>query len=197
MSSTKNDTRKKILEATWKLLEESRGQGASMGEVAKAASISRQAVYLHFASRTDLIIATTLYVDEVKGLDARFDAFRAAKTGIERLDLCVEIWGNYIPEIINIAKALMATRETDEATAAAWDEIMGCLREVCRETLEALDKEGILTPQWPLDVATDLFMAMISIQNWEQLTTECGWSQAEYVESMKTLLKQMFVRKSV
>lgn len=196
MSSDKNDTRTKILEATWKLLEEHRGQGASMGQIAREAGISRQAVYLHFASRTELIIATTLYVDEVKGLDARFDRFREAETGIAKLEACIDVWGNYIPEIIGMAKTLLATRETDEATAAAWDEVMGCLRDVCRETIDVLAEEGNLAPEWSRGEATDLFMAMISVNAWEELTVESGWTNAEYVERMKKLLKRALISNS-
>ena len=62
-------------------MEQRHGLGVSMGDIAKAAGISRQAVYLHFASRTELMIATTNYVDEVKGLNERLNRFKAATTG--------------------------------------------------------------------------------------------------------------------
>lgn len=119
MSSDELDTRTKILDATWHLMEQRRGQGVRMSDIAKAAGISRQAVYLHFESRTDLMIATTRYVDEVKGLNERLKAFHEAATGLELLDAIVDVWGNYIPEIYGIAKALISTQDTDEATAAA------------------------------------------------------------------------------
>ena len=103
MSSKEIDTKTRILEATWQLLEEHRGQGVNMSDIARAAGISRQAVYLHFTSRTELMIATMNYVDEVKGLDERLNLFNSAKTGIELLDTCVDVWGNYIPEIYGLA----------------------------------------------------------------------------------------------
>ena len=37
---------------------------------------------------------------------------------------------------------------------------------------------------------------VIVYQNWEQLTIECGWSTAQYVERMKTLLRHTFIDKS-
>jgi len=55
MSSNEKNTRTKILEATWKLMEDRRGQGVRMGDIAKAAGISRQAIYLHFDTRTALM----------------------------------------------------------------------------------------------------------------------------------------------
>lgn len=174
-------------------MEERHGQAISMSSVAKAAGISRQAVYLHFASRTELIIATSKYVDELKGLDERLKQFYSATTGIQMLEACVEVWGNYIPEIYGLAKAMLLTRDTDAAMAAAWNSNMACLRDVCRETIEALDREGKLYPQWPHKEAIEMFMTIISINNWEQLTMECGWSKADYINWIERVLKRTFI----
>ena len=195
MSSESTDTKTRILEATWTLMEQGRGQGVKMSDIARAAGISRQAVYLHFATRTELMIATVNYVDEVKGLNERLNRFKLASNGTELLDACVDVWGNYIPEIYGLAKALMMTRDSDEATAAAWNGSMACLREVCQEIINTLDDEGQLVPEWPKAQAVELFMTLISIQNWEQLTIESGWSKSQYVERMKQLLRHTFVAK--
>ena len=196
MSSEAADTKTRILEATWQLMEQHRGQGVSMGNIAQAAGISRQALYLHFASRTELVIATVNYVDERKGLAERLSQFHTATSGIELLEACVDVWGNYIPEIYGLAKALMTMRETDEAMAAAWNNSMNCLRDVCREIIEALEREGMLAPDWSRKEAIEMLWTMISINNWEQLTIECGWSTDQYVSGMKTLLKLTFVDKT-
>ena len=55
---------------------------------------------------------------------------------MECLEAYVEFWGNYIPEVYGMAKALLAARETDEAAAAAWDDRMGAVRESCHLTIE-------------------------------------------------------------
>jgi AcrR family transcriptional regulator len=193
MSSEEIDTRTRILEATWQLLEQHHGQGVKMSDIARAARISRQAVYLHFASRTELMIATMNYVDEVKGLNDRLNRLETVTSGIELLDACVEIWCRYIPEIYGLAKAMLLTRDTDEAMAAAWNNSMGCLRDVCQQTIETLSQEGNLAAGWSTKEATDMFWTLISIQNWEQLTVECGWSTEEYITAMKTLLKRTFL----
>ena len=193
MSSDVNDTKTRILEASWQLLEQRHGQGVSMSDIAKAAGISRQAVYLHFASRTELMIATTNYVDEVKGLNERLNQFKSAKTGVQLLEACVDVWGNYIPEIYGIAKAMLMTRDTDEATAAAWNGCMSGLRDYCLEIIVALEREGILAPEWSRNEAIEMLWTMISVNNWEQLTIECGWSTEQYIGRMKTLLKNTFV----
>jgi len=44
--------------------------------------------------------------------------------------------------------------------------------------------------------ATELLLAMLSIQHWEQLTKESGWSQAQYIQRMKVLLINTFIQNS-
>ncbi|MFC1795838.1 TetR/AcrR family transcriptional regulator, partial [Pseudomonadota bacterium] len=95
-----------------------------MGDIARQAGISRQAVYLHFASRTDLLVAATRHLDQVLDVDRSLAPSRAATSGTERLALYIECWGNYIPEIYGVAKALLLAQDTDEAAAAAWKDRM-------------------------------------------------------------------------
>jgi AcrR family transcriptional regulator len=194
MSSSELETRDRILEATRRLMEEHRGQGVRMRDVAEAAGVSRQAVYDHFGSRTKLLVETTHYVDEVRGLEERRRRFREATTGVERLEAYVEFWGNFIPEVYGMAKALLAVRETDEAAAAAWDDRMGAVRESCRTTIEALHREGRLAREWSRGEAVDLMWTMLSIRNWEQLTLECGWTNSQYVGRMQKLLKRALIQ---
>ena len=148
-------------------MEERRGQGGRMRDVAEAAGISRQAVYLHFGSRAELMVAAARYGDEVRGLDERLRRYRAATSGVERLEAFVEFWESYIPEIYGIARALLAARETDEAVAAAWDDRTATVREGCRNIIESLHHDGTLAPDWPRDEAVDLLWTMLSIRNRE------------------------------
>src|SRR5215213_9992638 len=156
-------------------MEERNGQGVRMRDVAGAAGVSRQAVYDHFGSRAELMVATVRYGDEVLGLDERLRRYQAVTGGVERLEAFVEFWGNYIPEIHGIARALMAACETDEAVAAAWDERMGVVHDACRDIFGRLQRDGTLAPGWSLEEAADLLWTMLSIGGWEQLTIERGW----------------------
>ena len=86
MSRDINETRNRILNAAWKLLEAGQGSGVRMSDIAKTAGISRQAVYLHFPTRAELLTATTRYLDEINNADERLMASRNAATGLERLE---------------------------------------------------------------------------------------------------------------
>jgi len=175
-------------------MEERSGQGVRMRDVAEAAGVSRQAVYDHFGSRAELMVATVRHGDEVLGLGGRLRRYRAATGGAERLGAFVEFWGNYVPEIHGIARALLAARETDEAVAAAWDDRMGVVYEACRDIVERLHRDGTLAPGWSLEEAADVLWTMLSIRSWESLVLERGWPVSRYVGRMQELTRHAFVR---
>ncbi|NQD94269.1 TetR/AcrR family transcriptional regulator [Pseudomonas sp. CrR25] len=193
MSSENIETRTRILDATVRMLEEHGGRGVRMGDIAKAAGISRQAVYLHFASRTELLVAATRYLDEVLDVDRRLAPSRAAASGAERLALYIECWGNYIPEIYGVAKALLLAQGTDEAAAAAWNDRMLAMRDGCGAAIEALQADGNLAREWTPETATDALWTLLSVPNWENLTGECGWSTQQYVHWLKIVAKRTFI----
>ncbi len=193
MSSKKPDTRNRILNAAWKLLEAKHGKGVRMTDIAKRAGITRQALYLHFGTRSELLIATTHYLDEVKGVEERLVPSRTAQTGIERLDAYIDAWGSYIPEIHGVAKALLAMKDTDEAAAEAWDDRMQAMRQGCEAAIGALNSEDMLVPDYSPKQATDILWTILSVRNWEQLTIECGWPQERYIETLKSLARRFFV----
>lgn len=66
MSSRNRSTRARILDSAVSLLESGTGGAVRISDIAKAAGISRQAVYLHFPKRSDLLIAATRFLDEKK-----------------------------------------------------------------------------------------------------------------------------------
>ncbi len=185
MSSENSETRKNILETTWKLLESGGPSAVRMSDIAKSTGISRQAVYLHFPSRAELLIATTRYLDEVKDVDARLEASRSAASGLERLDAYIEAWGNYIPEIYGVARALVAMQDTDEAARVAWKDRMDAVRHGCEAAVAALKKDGALSKDLTAREATDLLASLLSIEQWAQLREHGGWSQRRYITLMQ------------
>lgn len=178
-------------------MEQQRGQGVRMSDIAADVGISRQAVYLHFTSRAELLAATTIYMEEALSMNRRLRRWEAATSGIERLDAYVEFWGNFVPEIYGVARALMADYETDTAAAKAWDGRMAALRDGCQVSITMLATDGMLATEWTREEAVDLFWMMLSVPNWEQLTQGCGWSTVQYVARMQRLVKRTFVRSGV
>jgi len=177
MSSEQTKTR--ILETTWKVLE-TRINKNRMSDIAKAVGISRQALYLHYPTRAELLIATTKHIDKVKKVNQRLELSRAAGSGIERLHFFIKAWGGYIPEIHGISVALRNMRENDKAAAEAWDERMQAVRHGCQAAVRAIEKDGKLKSDLSEQVATDILWTLLTVENWERLVLDCTWSQSEY-----------------
>lgn len=193
MSSVQSDTRHKILQSASDLLKNGTPSDVRMADVAKAAGISRQALYLHFPNRADLLIATVRYLDQLNNVDKGLAPSRAAGSGIERLDLFIEAWGNYIPKIYGNARALMAMKDTDAAAAATWEDRQQAIRHGCEAAIKALKSDGTLSPEHSAKQATDILWMLVSIQNWEHLTKQCGWSQKRYLETTTQMAKTLLV----
>ena len=193
MSSEKMDTRTRILESTWKLLETGGGNSVRMSDIAKAAGVSRQAVYLHFPKRADLLVATTRHLDQVLNVDARLEKSRHAETGVDRLTAFIEAWGNYIPEIHGVARALLAMKDTDSEAETAWNDRMQAVRHGCAAAVEAMKRDGDLCKDLSARKATDLLWTLLSVRNWEQLRIDCGWSQSQYVQLMQSSARRLLI----
>lgn len=196
MSREKDPTRIRILKSTWKLLEDGGGSAVRMSDIAKAAKISRQALYLHFPNRADLLVETTRYLDEVYDIESKLAASRAAKTGLERLAAWVEVWGNYIPKIYGVAKALIVMRDRDEEAGAAWKDRTRAVRGGCAAAVAALKSDGKLNGGLSETEAVDALWTLLSVSAWEQLRMECGWSQERYIASMKIMAVRLLVKES-
>ncbi len=193
MSSDLPDTRTRILDCTWNLLE-SGDKKVRMSDIAKAAGISRQALYLHFPTRAELLVATTRHIDSVKKVDERLAESRAATGGRERLRAFIRAWGGYIPEIHGMSVALRAMRDSDEEAAAAWDERMQAVRHGCMAAVRALAKDGALKSPLDEEAATDLLWMILSVENWERLVRECNWPQERYIEIITKLAEEAVVK---
>ena len=193
MSSKNQNTKNRILNCTLELLETGQAEKVRMSDIAKAAGVSRQAVYLHFPNRAELLIATTRYLDEIKDVDKRLTKSRVAKTGKERLDAFIDAWGNYIPEIHGVGRALMAMKETDEEANLAWADRMNAVRHGCEAAINALHADGDLSQDLTKKQAIDLLWTLLSVRNWEQLTLECGWSQKQYIKQTKINAHRLIV----
>lgn len=186
MSRSPSDTRARILDCTWNLLE-SGEKKVRMSDIAKASGISRQALYLHFPTRAELLVATTRHIDSVKNVDARLAASRAATSGRERLVAFIRAWGGYIPEIHGVSVALRVMRAIDAEAAAAWNDRMQAVRHGCAAAVQALAADKTLRPDLSEKVATDLLWTLLSVENWEQLVRDCGWSQKDYESQIERL----------
>jgi AcrR family transcriptional regulator len=193
MSRKSDETRARILQTTLDLLASAEPKKTRVSDIAKAAGISRQALYLHFPTRAELLIAATKYLDEQVSIDASLAPSRAAQNGEERLDAFIKAWSAHIPVIYPIGRALMAMMETDAEARAAWEDRMAAVRHGCAATVAALNREGRLRPGLEPERATDLLWSLLSVRLWEHLTRDCGWTEAAYRAEITRLARSALI----
>ena len=188
--STTNATRVAILDAARRLVTEPGRRGASMAEIASAAGVSRQAVYLHFESRTQLLIALVQHVDEVHGFADMLHKCSRAPDGRGVLSAFIAAWTGYVARITDVARAMRAASATDNDAALAWRDRMRGFTGVCAGIVARLEAEGALANEWSLSDAADFLATMLSIGNWQELIEERGWSRQRYGRAMRRIVER-------
>lgn len=194
MSSTEIDTRTRILRATWDQLESEPSKMPRMSDIAKRAGVSRQALYLHFDSRTDLLAETTRFQDQQNNAAAHFAPSRDATIGRVKLDAIVSTWASYMPKIWGVARALLHLGETEPEARDAIESRMLDVREGFENAIAALERDGDLPPGLDPERATDLLATLMSLRNWDRLVNGCGWSQECYEAAMKAMAHALILQ---
>jgi len=180
-------TRRRILDATLKLVARRGGADVKLAEVARAARVSRQAIYLHFADRAALFTALVRHVDEQRGLPAAIQRIVQAPTGVDSIREVVALQARMNPGLWPIARAFEAVRRLDEAAERSWQGRLDNRLQGCRAMVSRLAQEGTLRPDLAPEVAADLLWTLISLRMWEDLVLQRGWSAAEYEQRIGDL----------
>ncbi len=152
-------TRQRILAAARSLIEEGRTD-VGLGEIGKRAGISRQAVYLHFASKAQLLTELVTWVEEQANLGALLAPVWTAKTGEEALRALVEAGAVFEPQTHALARVAERARDEDPAVAAIIAERMQRRYDGIRTVVARIAAEGRLTPGWDIDTATAFVWAL-------------------------------------
>lgn len=134
------ETRDRILNATLDCLKAADGRMVRISDVADAAGLTRQTLYLYFKNRADLLIAATHYLDE------RLHQNHTVEDGIVKFEAYVEAWASYIPKIYGVAHALLHMNDAD--ADAAWQSKMQDMWEDCEAAIKDLDRDENLNPDY-------------------------------------------------
>lgn len=165
-----------------------------MADVAEAAGLTRQALYLHFSNRTELLVEAARFMDEEAGLEEALAPVRAAESGRQALARLAAFMAAFTPKVYRVAAAAEALRGSDEAAATAWEDRAAHRRRGLAGLARRLAAEGDLAEGWSVRAATDLLWALTSHGVWGYLVEDCGWSPAQYEGHLRQVLEATLLR---
>lgn len=186
MSSEPN-TRARVLAATLELAKTA-GGAISMSAIAKAAGLSRQALYLLFADKTDLFVGLLRYADAKRGLVEELVKIRAAPSGVDALMAVIDLQARLNPEYKSLYDAFEVLRRQDAAAESAWQDRLVHRLEGCKVIVARLAEEGRLRDGLDHAVAADLIWVVTSVATWDDLVVRRGWSAQQYRRHTADLL---------
>jgi len=176
MSTQKEETRLRLLDAARKLLLKRGFHGVGLEDIAEAAGVSRQAVYKsHFASKAELLLELVRHLHVAEKLDELTQPVFAAKSGLAQLEASIVAIVKIEGRIHDIALVLSAAALTDPGAAAAYRDRMEVKRGALRAALLRTEAEGHFKSTWQVEEAVDLLAALLSVDTHQQLVVDGGW----------------------
>ncbi|WP_026403219.1 TetR/AcrR family transcriptional regulator [Actinomadura rifamycini] len=184
-------SRTALLRAAREIVEEEGVAAATMAAVAERAGVSRRAVYLHFASRADLVSELFAYVNEAEDIEGRFAAVGDAPDAAAALDAFAHAHAHFMARILPVSLAVEREARTDPDAARHWETALYWRNATNRALVERLAAEGVLAPGWTVDTASDMLLALIA--NGVTATLfDRGWTPDQVGDHMSRLLRTAF-----
>lgn len=177
----KPETRTQILEAARAMFEELGYYGAGLGAVAKRAGVSRQAIYLHFASKADLLTALHLHIYETDVVPAvERHPITDDMTALDALDAMIAVDVEVVSKVWRIHEALATARrqhpEVEETLRPREEDRYGELLDFARR----LKREGVLPSKIRASAFADMLWGVMGVGTFRSLVVERGWSLGQY-----------------
>ena len=184
-------TRTAILEATWTLIAKKKRLEVGQAEIAAAAGVSRQTVYLAFGNRAGLLTAMVRHRDTQSDHVARLtEIAQTRKVGLNDLQAFLDVWIDYLQLIYPVAILLDTAALTDADAASAWDDRMkGAFLAGLKRIFVQLAKNGELKPDWNAEQAAQLTWSLVQPASVRYLMVDFGWSAAEFRRSRLDLIR--------
>jgi AcrR family transcriptional regulator len=182
-----------LLRAARDLIEQDGVAALTMSSVAERAGVSRRAVYLHFAGRTELLAALYHHLGEAEELAASLQAVWDSTDAVSALAEWAEHIVRSHPRILGIIQAIERARYDDPDAAELSKTAQGNWLKGSRRLMRWLSDEDRLAPQWTIDTAADMMWALMSIDVLDRLVNQRRWPSRRVADHLTTLFRATFV----
>lgn len=185
-------TRDDILDKAWHLMAE-QGTTVSMADIANAVGMTRQSIYIHFKTRGGLLDALVRRADDRENIIGNLEKAIETPSPISRLDKCLTVWFDFVPLIHPVATDLISLRKHDPDAAFAWNDRMKDLHGLFRLLTDSLARDEHLSSQWSVEDAADYLWVSVSVQSWDLLVSDRGWSHERASTTIKKSMAQLLL----
>lgn len=173
--------RPQILEAAREIFEELGYYGAGLEAVAKKAGVSRQAIYLHFPSKVELLTALHLHVFETDVAPALArHPITDEMSGLETLDATIAVDVEVVDKVWRIHESLTVARrqhpEVDQTLIPREKEHYDGLLDVAYR----LERDGALPMGMSVGLFADMLWGLMNLGTYRHLVVERGWPLDRY-----------------
>ena len=193
MSSARAEgTREAILDAARSLFEVDGYHSVGLEAVARKAGVSRQAIYLHFASKADLVRALHDRINTQDVLPAMRRVW-ARRTAAAALDAFVSASAEAIPRILAIAGALAPAPQPDPDLESTWEAPKEGRYADCLRMGTWLERDGVLAAAVSAADVADALWMMTSMRSYEALVVQRGWSPERWTRWIRKALHRMLL----
>lgn len=185
-------TRAAVLDAAWAFLREVGPARTTMAAVAARAGVTRRALYLHFSSRADLLVALHVHIDAQLDLEGSLRPVHDAPDAVSALEAFAAHLARYHPKILDVDLAIARERD-DPDVAPLIDHAVQSWHEACLEITRRLADEDRLAEPWTPETAADLLWSHMFPETLERLTRDRGWPTDRYGELLTVVLRRTLV----
>jgi AcrR family transcriptional regulator len=175
-------TRRRIVEAAAELFVDQGYAATTFEQIASRAGVAVQTVYFHFGNKRTVLrqvvdMAAVGDDEPVPLLDRPWVAqMRAATDAASAVALWCEQSAVIFARVAPILRIVRDAATTDPDMAAQWHANQQQRRTAHRMLAEHLAERGALRPDVTVEQASDILYALISIELYVLLITDCGWT---------------------
>lgn len=162
-----------------------------LGEIGRRAGVSRQAVYLHFSSRAELLNALTI-IEEEADIGRLLAPVFAATSGVEALRHLIDAGAQFEPRIHAMVQATLRMQD-DPTVVAANRQRMNARFAARQDVIARIESEGQLATDWDVGTATGFVWSLTAPSTFDLLVVQHGWSARKWAESTFQLLSDAFI----
>lgn len=163
------------------MFEEFGYHDAGLGAIAKRAGVSRQAIYLHFPSKAELLTALHLHIfatDVVPALERHSGS--DAVSALDALDAMIAVDVEVVSKVWRIHESLQVARgqhpEVEATLRPREEERYAELLDLGRQ----LERESALPPSISVGTFADMLWGLMNVGTYRSLVVERGWTLEQF-----------------